>query len=154
MNAITLLKDDHQRVRDLFREIQSASAGTPRQNMMEQVLMEIAVHSRLEEEMFYPAVRAANGTMQGVVSQYYDEHHVIDQLDEDLKRLSPDDRNFAEKFQRLRSLTEEHMDDEERRLFPEATNRLGAQEVERLGGQMSQYRQHLIEQQRQMRRAA
>jgi hypothetical protein len=67
MNALQVLKQDHDKVRKLFAEYDAAGDGAPvrKQEIAEQVFRELQIHSRIEEEIFYPALNARTEPRQG-----------------------------------------------------------------------------------------
>src|SRR5581483_8243711 len=101
MDAIELLKADHKKVKGLFREFEQAGerAHKTKQRIAEQVFQELEVHSRIEEEIFYPAVkerRVAEG--DELVAESIEEHHVVDVLIKELKALDPEHEQYEAKF--------------------------------------------------------
>src|SRR3954466_1469198 len=101
MDAIKMLEADHKKVKGLFREFESAGdrATKKKQTIAEQVFMELEVHSKLEEEIFYPAVKAkADQEGKELVVEGIEEHHVVDVLIEELKGLDPQDEHYDAKF--------------------------------------------------------
>ena len=145
MNAIKMLKDDHRKVKQLFREFESAgdTAHKKKQQIAEQVFQELEIHSKLEEEIFYPAVQAKTDQEgKETVLEGIEEHHVVDVLIEELKGMRPEDEPFEAKFTVLVENVEHHIEEEEGEMLPDAEQRLGSQ-LEQLGQQMEQRRQQL-----------
>src|ERR1044071_3014732 len=60
-SAIAALKQDHRRVEGLFRQFESATDDRRKQDLIAQICNELNIHTRLEEEIFYPACREAIG---------------------------------------------------------------------------------------------
>src|SRR3954454_19027813 len=101
MDAVKLLKDDHKKVKSLFREYEKAGerAHQKKQRIAEQAFTELEIHSKLEEEIFYPAVQAkGNKELKEVVNEGLEEHHVVDVLIEELKAMDPSDERYDAKF--------------------------------------------------------
>ncbi len=73
MNVLSLLKKDHDTVKSLFSKFERAgkSAYDKKSELFEQIRLELIVHSRAEEEIFYPAVKAHNGEGRKLVSEGY-----------------------------------------------------------------------------------
>jgi hemerythrin superfamily protein len=64
MNALEILRKDHERVKELFSEYDTLSSGGSRRNeIVRTALRELELHSRVEEDVFYPAMRARTGKM-------------------------------------------------------------------------------------------
>ena len=146
MDAIKMLKDDHRKVKGLIREYADAGddAFKARQQIADQIFAELEVHTTLEEEIFYPAVRATTDEAgKGHVAEGMEEHHVVKILIEELKALTPEDEAFGAKFKVLSENVEHHMKEEEDELLPDAKKKLGHDGIEVLGEQMDSRRQEL-----------
>jgi hemerythrin-like domain-containing protein len=148
MDAIKLLKDDHKKVKDLFREYEAAGdrAYQTKKRIAEQVFMELEVHSAIEEEIFYPAVREKAGKEgKELVAEGYEEHHVVETLMQELKALDPEDEAYDAKFKVLTENVEHHIEEEEQEMMPEAEDALG-ERVTELGEQMLRRKEALMAQ--------
>jgi hemerythrin-like domain-containing protein len=146
MDAIEMLKADHEKVKGLFRQYEAAGdrAYQKKQSIAEEVFTEITVHSTLEEELFYPAVKAETDKQgQELVAESVEEHHVVAMLIEELKALDPKDERYDAKFTVLMENIEHHIEEEEDELFPEAEDVLG-DEIEELGAQMKERKDQLM----------
>ena len=151
MNAIELLKADHARVQALFRQYEAAENRTQQQRALaEQIFTELEVHASLEEELFYPIVRAQLGTVAveeepadaadadedvDLVAEALEEHQEVKTLIATLRGLEPGDAQFQAAFTELREGVEEHVGMEEDELMPAVAAALG-RELERLGQQL------------------
>jgi hypothetical protein len=99
MNAIDLLKADHERVKAILAQLsESTSRGIKkRTDLLAKLEMEISIHTRLEEEILYPAYKQAGGKEQA--EMYYEakeEHRTVDSLVlPDLKNTDPSTPEFA-----------------------------------------------------------
>jgi hemerythrin superfamily protein len=138
MNAIQLLEADHKRVKGLFEEFRSSGerAHKKKQGIAEQVFTELQVHTRLEEEVFYPAVRKQGGELEDMIAESLEEHHVVDVLMDELQALEPDDERYEAKFTVLMENVEHHVEEEEGELFPKVKKEMGG-ELDRLGEEMA-----------------
>jgi hemerythrin superfamily protein len=146
MNAIALLKADHEHVKSLFRTYETAAEGTSqdKQVIAEQIFSALEVHSRIEEEIFYPAVRAkADQEGQDRVAESLEDHQAVEALIEILRTLDPRDEEFAARFEELVDTVEAHIADEEEELFPEAEERL-SDALERLGMRMQERKKAVL----------
>lgn len=145
-NAVEMLKSDHKKVKKLFREYAELgdNAHKSKERLAEEIFQELEVHSKLEEEIFYPAAEAAADKEVGeVVAEGLEEHHVVDILMAEIRALSPEDEAFDAKMKVLCENVEHHIEEEETELLPEAQQALG-DEVERLGMEMKQRKQQLL----------
>jgi hemerythrin superfamily protein len=146
MNAIDMLKADHQKVKKLFRKYEAAGdrAYQKKKGIAEEVFTEISVHSMLEEELFYPAVKEqTDKDGKDLVAESIEEHHVVATLIEELKALDPKEERFDAKFTVLMENVEHHIEEEEGELFPEAEEVLG-DAIDDLGTQMKERKEQLM----------
>jgi hemerythrin-like domain-containing protein len=148
MDAIKLLKDDHKKVKELFREYEELGdrAHVSKRRIAEQVFQELEVHTAIEEEIFYPAVRErADKDGKELVAEGYEEHHVVDVLIQELKGLQPEDEAFDAKFKVLTENVEHHIEEEEGEMLPDAKETLGDQ-LDELGDRMIRRKEELMAQ--------
>ncbi len=121
MDAIMLLTADHNRVRSLFTRFQTAHESEDTAQMTElalKILTELEVHTKLEEEIFYPEVSAASEEIHEIVTEGVEEHHVVDVLAAEIKALSPEDEAWEAKMMVLIENVEHHAEEEEKEMFP------------------------------------
>ena len=143
MDAVAMLKADHRKVEGLFKKAQKAT-GKTKQSLVEQICNELIIHTTLEEEIFYPAVKAkTDDEGKSHVAEGMEEHHVVKILIEELKALTPEDEAFSAKFKVLSENVEHHIKEEEDELLPDAKKKLGHDGIEVLGEQMQSRRQAL-----------
>lgn len=142
MNAIDLLKADHQHVKAILTQLsESTERGIKkRTELLSKLEMEIAIHTRLEEEILYPAYKKAGGKEQDVM--YYEakeEHRTVESLVlPDLKKTDPGTPEFSGRVKVLKELLEHHIEEEETEMFPQANKLLGKAKLNELGLQMEE----------------
>ena len=151
MNAIDLLKADHERVKAILAQLsESTSRGIKkRTDLLAKLEMEISIHTRLEEEILYPAYKQAGGKEQA--EMYYEakeEHRTVDSLVlPDLKDTDPTQPEFAGRVKVVKELLEHHIEEEEKEMFPHAKKLLGKAKLDALGADMetmkAQYKKEL-----------
>lgn len=141
-DAIVLLKEDHKKVRKLFREFQAAGdkAVTKKAKLARQIITELTVHTYVENEVMYPQVRATLPDLGDDVLESYEEHHVADLLCEELAALPPDAENFTAKATVLIEVVSHHMDEEEKDWFPQVRAGLGRKQLQEMGERLEQAR--------------
>jgi hemerythrin superfamily protein len=145
-NAVDLLTADHARVQKLFQQYEAAGhrAHRKKQGIAEEVLAALEVHTTLEEELFYPAVKQkTDRDGKDLVAEAVEEHHVVMTLMAELKDLDPTDERYEAKFKVLMETVSPHIEEEEGEMFPEAKEVLGKR-LEHLGTQMQERKQHLM----------
>jgi hemerythrin superfamily protein len=137
MKATTLLQNDHSAVKQLLTAFghTTARAAQQRQKLMDQIAEELEIHSTLEEEIFYPAVKSVPGG-QRLVSEAKAAHKKVDSLVAEAQGLSMDTYEVMEKVEELRDAVIHHATEEEREMFPLAEDGLGEQ-LEKLGEQLA-----------------
>jgi len=145
-DAIAMLKADHQKVKALFEKYEDAGDGQTRakQHIVEEVFMELEIHTRLEEEIFYPAFDAA-ADIEGekFIAESIEEHQVVKNLMEEMRELDPDDERYEAKFTVLMENVRHHIEEEEDEMFPEAEDIL-AEQMDELTGQMRELKQEMM----------
>jgi len=139
MNAIQVLKEDHRKIKQLFQEFDSAADRSlaQRRSLAETIFKELEMHTRLEEDIFYPAVSRVSKKGKQIVEESLEEHHEVDELIEELRDLDEEDPDYSNKFHELIENVESHIEDEEAEMFPEAQSKLGG-ELEALGREMEE----------------
>jgi hemerythrin-like domain-containing protein len=149
MNAIQLLKDDHKKVRGLLAELE---ATTPRgiktrTALLAKIAREIEVHTTIEEEIFYPAFKAAGqkGDDDKMYFEALEEHRAAgDLVLPDLLATDPGSECFGGRAKVFKELIEHHAGEEEKEMFPRARKLLSAAELNELGARMEQRKQELL----------
>ena len=120
-NALTMLKEDHDKVKEAFKEFESLDredVATCRE-LVESVCADLRVHTLLEEEIVYPAVRAAIGD-EDLMNEAAIEHETAKTLIEQLENMGPDDPNYFATFTVLGEYVMHHVEEEEGEMFPQA----------------------------------
>jgi hemerythrin-like domain-containing protein len=145
LDAAEMLRQDHQKVKDLFRKYSELGEGAlkSKERLAEQIMRELEVHTRLEEEIFYPRARQARQDLEDVVAEGFEEHHVADLLMEEIRGLQPSDETFDAKMKVLCENIQHHIEEEETELLPEAERALRDQ-METITEQMQQMKQRLM----------
>jgi hemerythrin superfamily protein len=141
-DVIVLLKEDHKRVRKLFREFQQAggNAKAMKARIVDQIIEELTVHTYLENEVMYPAVRKALPDLEDEILESYEEHHVADVLVMELSTMSPDDERFDAKTTVLIESVTHHIEEEEQDWFPKVRAGMGRKDLQELGAAMLRVR--------------
>ncbi|MDM4771567.1 hemerythrin domain-containing protein [Solimonas sp. SE-A11] len=144
MDAIQLLKSDHAKVDALFKQYEKARAPQ-KEKLVQTICQELKVHTQIEEEIFYPALRSA-ATQRDDAGDLLDEasveHNSAKQLISELEAGSPGDELFDAKVKVLGEYIRHHVKEEHRDIFPLARKRL---DVKALGAQLAQRKTELME---------
>jgi len=138
MDAITLLKDDHSTVKDLFKRFESAgeNAHKSKRQIVDRIIEELSVHAAIEEQVFYPAVRSSVEQAEDEVLESLEEHHIVKWTLSELEGMDPQDERFDPKVNVLIESVRHHMDEEEGEMFPKVRRAVGRRELQELGEQM------------------
>ena len=121
-DAIALLKEDHRKVKDLFEQFDKAKNPSQKERIAKEALKELKIHTAIEEELFYPAVREAleqEREEEEVVIEAAEEHRVAKTIIEALEQMSADDEDYEAKFTVLAENVRHHIKEEEGKLFRE-----------------------------------
>jgi hemerythrin-like domain-containing protein len=139
MKATDLLKKQHRQVKALFKKVENTENANARRQLMEQIAEELKMHTRIEEEIFYPAVREIGSSKaEEMIDESFEEHHVVDLVLAELPRVDPEDERFEAKMTVLSELVEHHVEEEEGEMFPMAEKKLGKERISELGMEMEQ----------------
>jgi hemerythrin superfamily protein len=142
MNATDLLRDDHERIRALLERLKFAR---DKEELLPKLEKEIRIHSELEEDLFYPAVREVDGAWVDVA---LDAHQRVDELLEDLIDAVEEEEEFEQKLTELEEHLNAHIEDEEIKVFPQVEEQWEEQ-LDELGSQMTQMKEDLEEEWRE-----
>ena len=137
IDAIKLLKQDHQEVKGLFERFDAAGdrAHKTKAKLVRQIIEELARHSAIEEQIFYPAVRELTGD-DDTVFESLEEHHIVKWTLSELDGMDPQNERFDAKVTVLKELVLHHAKEEERDMFPQIRKALSPAELRDLGEQL------------------
>jgi hemerythrin superfamily protein len=139
MNALTLLKQDHGNVEELFHRFETCAPTdtTEMGRIRDKVIEHLAKHSQIEEQVFYPAVRAKLGDENAFeVLEGLEEHHVVKQTLAELEKMSPTHDRFRAKMTVLIESVRHHVKEEEEELFEKVRDNFTIEELNDLGETM------------------
>ena len=139
MKATDLLKKQHKSVKALFKKVENTEDARRCRQLMDEITNELKIHTKIEEEIFYPAVREiGTSKAEELVDESFEEHHVVDLVLAELPKVDPEDDRFAAKMTVLSELVQHHADEEEEEMFPMCEKKLGRERLQQLGEQMQQ----------------
>jgi len=138
MDAIVLLKADHKTVEQLFKDFEKASDGAvqTKKKIVDSVIEALTQHAYIEEEIFYPAARAAVPETEEHVLESVEEHHVVVWMMSELVGMDPSDERYNAKFTVLMENVRHHVGEEEQDWFPKVRKAMGRARLVELGEQM------------------
>src|SRR6188508_677489 len=137
MDAIALLKADHDKVKDLLAELESTTERgvKTRTELFATIKGELTVHEIIEEEIFYPELKA-HPKAKDIVLEGFQEHHVVDLLMGELEALDVSDETWGAKALVMKENIEHHIGEEEGEMFTTARRVFDRQELDDLGQRM------------------
>jgi hypothetical protein len=115
LSAVDLLKKDHEEVKGLFEQFEKAGSIDEKEEIADQVDLELRVHSMIEEEILYPALREIASE---AVAESFEEHGVVEELLNELATMDLDEDQFEAKFKVMKENLEHHIEEEETEMFP------------------------------------
>jgi hemerythrin superfamily protein len=135
MEALELLKQDHQKVKELFEQAEDSEAGTEQKRIFRQIKTELETHSRIEESVFYPAMQK-HQELKGMVREALEEHNQVSLLKE-MENLVDDSEKFDSKLQMLMEDVEHHAEEEEEgKMFPKVREIVERATLDKLGQEL------------------
>jgi len=139
MDAITMLKTDHDKVKKLLSELESTTERgvKTREELFATIKGELTIHEVIEEEIFYPALKS-HPKAKDIVLEGYEEHHVVDLLMGELENLDVSDEAWGAKATVMKENIEHHIGEEEGEMFKQARAVFDRQELEELGARMAE----------------
>jgi hemerythrin superfamily protein len=142
MDAITLLKDDHKTVEALFKRFEKAGdrAHVEKRDIVDRFTEALSIHAAIEEQLFYPVVRATVPGTEDVALESLEEHHIVKWVLSELDHMAPEDERFDAKVTVLIENVRHHVREEENDLFPRVRDELGRSALNDLGDAMAEAR--------------
>ena len=130
MDALDILKQDHQKVKELFHE------ATRGKDLFDKINIELEIHAHIEETVFYPALEQ-HEELKDMVAEALGEHQEVKTLLEELEELGFESHDFGAKLQELMETVEHHVSEEEGEMFPKVREVFDEKELEELGNQLN-----------------
>jgi hemerythrin superfamily protein len=134
MNAIELLKADHEKVKSLFKEAEAAEGNN--WELFEKIREELDVHTHIEEEILYPRIKKVE-ELTDIVLEGVEEHHQAKVVMREIAALSKESDKFEPKLMVLMENVEHHIKEEEEEMFPKIEKLIAEEELEELGRQLA-----------------
>jgi hemerythrin superfamily protein len=149
MDALTLLEQDHQKVKKLMGEIEKTTERgvKTRQELFGKLVEELTIHEKIEEQIFYPQVkeRAKTKQLEELVTESYEEHHFVDVVKAEIEGTPFEAEEWAAKFKVMMENIEHHaFEEEEGKMFPKVRKVFSKSELEDMGTEMSELKEQLM----------
>jgi hemerythrin superfamily protein len=139
MDALTLLKSDHDKVNDIFQQFKQGGTPAQFQRLFDQLRQELTIHTQLEEQVFYPEAGRFQ-EVAGMIQESYREHASVKEA---LVRIAPLDNSSSEWSSQMTQLmydVQHHVAEEENHLFPELRQLMSDKQLQDLGRKLEQAR--------------
>ena len=141
-NVITLLTEDHDKVRKLLSELEETTTRgmKKRTQLVVQIAREVRLHARAEEEIFYPAFREAGEESEDekLFFEAAEEHGLVDVVLPKLEQADPTSELFSAQAKVLKDLIEHHAEEEEKEIFPRARKLMDNEQLKELRTQIEE----------------
>ncbi len=140
MDAINLIKDDHEEIKSLLEKIQATKRiSHKRQALFEKLQKALKSHEEIEEKIFYPRAKEIND-LENFILISHEEHHIVDYILEEMLNAGSDETVWRAKFDVLKENIERHIYKEEHKLLPKIKKALNKQEREDLGKEINEFK--------------
>ncbi|HJR08953.1 MAG TPA: hemerythrin domain-containing protein [Pyrinomonadaceae bacterium] len=142
MDAITLLKTDHEKVAGIFEKLEETTerAEKTREELFTKLKQVLDLHAHIEEKIFYAAIKQAEET-RDITMEALQEHHVVKVLLRELDAMGVTSETWTAKLSVLKENVEHHVEEEEGEMFKKARTVLSTEQLEELGTLMEQEKQ-------------
>ena len=136
MNAIELLKEDHDKVDKLFQTVK-ANEDADHKDTFEKIKAELDVHTHIEETIFYPKLKEeGDEELKKIVLEGFEEHHQAKMFLRELSNLVDDSEKFQPKLKVLMEDIEHHVQEEEGKMFIMVQEQFDEYALQMLGQEM------------------
>jgi iron-sulfur cluster repair protein YtfE (RIC family) len=122
----------------MFKQALKTEDAGKRGELLERIRAELVAHERMEEDIFYPALRAASDKAKDIVLEGYEEHHVIDMILDEMFTVPEDAEQWEAKLKVLHENLEHHIEEEEGEMFKRARKSMSEETLSELGAKMKQ----------------
>ncbi|MBS1792812.1 MAG: hemerythrin domain-containing protein [Acidobacteria bacterium] len=139
MNAIELLKADHDKVELLFQKVKATDEGEHKA-LFEQIREELEVHTHIEETVFYPRMKDEE-ELEDLVLEGIEEHHQVKMFLRELSALADDSEKFEPKLKVLIEDVTHHVQEEEGEMFPLIEELFNEAALDALGEELEKEKQ-------------
>jgi len=134
MNAIKLLMEQHREVEQLFAKLEQGEGD--KQQLFDDLADALAVHTAIEEKLFYPATK--NARTEDLLLEAVEEHLGAKRLLADMLDADVEDQAFDAKVKVLKEQVEHHVKEEEVELFPKVSELFSEPALEELGTRLAE----------------
>jgi hemerythrin superfamily protein len=135
LDALELLKQDHRKVADLFKQVEATEEEKKHQQLFERIKTELETHTHIEETVLYPAFEK-HEELKDITLEAYEEHKQVKTLLREIDRLVDGSERFDAKLKVMRENVEHHVEEEEKEMFPKVKKLYSKDQLEELGQEL------------------
>lgn len=136
MDAITLLKSDHEKVKKLFEQVENSKNGNL-EDLFEKIKNELEIHTHIEEKILYPQMKEFKELIE-IVLEGVEEHHQVKLLIREIENLTKESEKMEPKLKVLIEDVEHHIEEEEGEMFPKIKQLVDEKMLEELGRELAE----------------
>ena len=149
MDAIQMLKQEHEKAKQVFASIQKAS-GEERGKLWAKLKPELKVHEQIEEAGLYGPVAKEAGSKDQKLKEWESHHHEevgdLEELIGEISALDPTDEDWLDKVDELQDMLEHHIEEEEGEIWPKIQKVWDRAKLEQAGAQMETLKKQKMQQ--------
>ncbi len=142
MTIYQTLKNDHDKVQELIRKLKKGQGANADEGTFESLKMEILLHAKAEEKVFYSSLREHRES-QDLVRHAVGEHRQVEQMLEEMSEIDTQSEQFQASLEELRSSIEDHVEEEEGEIFEIARKLISDEEARRMEEAFEEEKQRL-----------
>ncbi|MEO7496646.1 MAG: hemerythrin domain-containing protein [Massilia sp.] len=143
-DAIAMLTAEHREVDDMFKQFESMGdrAKAKKKKLVDEICTALTLHTSIEEEIFYPAVREEVKDAEDICDEALVEHASAKDLISQLQEMDPEDELYDAKVKVLSEQIEHHVKEEEQEMFPKVKK--SSLDLIAIGEEMAQRKEELL----------
>jgi iron-sulfur cluster repair protein YtfE (RIC family) len=143
-DPIEMLMNDHRNVEELFQKIKAAT-GAQKEEYFDKLCSELAIHTALEEEFFYPEFQKhGKDNAPDQIKEALEEHDSIEQKLQQGQDLAVDSPEFSIYLEALEAALRHHIHEEESEMFPQAEENISEEKLYHIGEKMLEHKEELL----------
>ncbi len=140
MDALELLKQDHRKVAELFKQVEATKDEKKHKQLFQQIKTALEAHTHIEETILYPAFEQ-HEELKDLTLEAYEEHKQVKTLLREITALSEGSERFDAKLTVMGEDVEHHVKEEETEMFPKAKKHYSKEQLAELGQKMEAAKQ-------------
>jgi hemerythrin superfamily protein len=130
-DAIEMLTQEHREVEQLFEQYRQTQST----QLVEEICTQLTLHTKVEEQVIYPALSSGVANGQDLRQHAEEEHQEVTEAILEVERLGYAGPEVDQLMQKIISGVTEHVEEEEGQVFPRMRQDLGEEEIQRLGSE-------------------